>query len=185
MDRVTPSMSLQSGLTPSSLAAALTVSINSSCSSMGQLVASGPAVLLSSTTQGSAEDYAITPTWEGMLPYNSFALTTSGPTMIGGTANYATATINVTGTENALGTITASANYDLAGNMTSLTYPDGRVVQRTVDSANRLNGVSYSRTRDRSIPHQRFRPCSESQQSGLLGSGINADVVFQQSPEQF
>jgi len=139
-----PSASLQSGSTPSSLASSLASSVNSSCSSMVSAVASGSAVMLTSTTQGTTEDYTIIPIWEGMLPYNSFALTTSGPTMIGGTANYATATIDVTGAENSLGAITVSAGYDLSGNLLSLTYPDGNVVQQTFDSANRMNSVSYS-----------------------------------------
>jgi YD repeat-containing protein len=36
-----------------------------------------------------------------------------------------------------------SAGYDLAGNMTSLTYPDGRVVQQVFDSASHLTTVNY------------------------------------------
>jgi RHS repeat-associated protein len=39
---------------------------------------------------------------------------------------------------------TTSAAYDLAGNMTSLTYPDGRVVSQTFDGAGRLSSVNQN-----------------------------------------
>ena len=35
------------------------------------------------------------------------------------------------------------AGYDLAGNMTSLTYPDGRTVQQDFDGAGRMSAVTY------------------------------------------
>ena len=35
------------------------------------------------------------------------------------------------------------ASYDLAGNLTALTYPDGRVVKQTFDSAAHLQGVTF------------------------------------------
>jgi YD repeat-containing protein len=38
---------------------------------------------------------------------------------------------------------TLSAAYDLAGNMTSLTYPDGRVVQQGFDGAGRMSNSNY------------------------------------------
>jgi len=36
-----------------------------------------------------------------------------------------------------------SAGYDLAGNQTSMTYPDGRVVQQGFDAAGRMSSVNY------------------------------------------
>ena len=36
-----------------------------------------------------------------------------------------------------------SASYDLAGKMTSLTYPDGRTVQQSYDATSRLSSVNY------------------------------------------
>lgn len=41
--------------------------------------------------------------------------------------------------------ITVSALYDLAGNLTQLTYPDGRVLTQSYDSANRFTGIQYSK----------------------------------------
>ena len=38
----------------------------------------------------------------------------------------------------------SGASYDLAGNMTSLTYPDGRTVQQGIDGAGRISAVTYS-----------------------------------------
>ena len=38
---------------------------------------------------------------------------------------------------------TVSASYDLAGNMTSLAYPDGRVVGQTFDAAGRMSAINY------------------------------------------
>jgi RHS repeat-associated protein len=40
--------------------------------------------------------------------------------------------------------IITQATYDLAGDMTSLTYPDGRVVSKSYDSAQHLTGVQYA-----------------------------------------
>ena len=37
----------------------------------------------------------------------------------------------------------ASVTYDLAGHQTSMTYPDGRVIQSGVDTAGRINAVTY------------------------------------------
>jgi RHS repeat-associated protein len=41
--------------------------------------------------------------------------------------------------------ISVSAGYDFLGNMTSLTYPDGRVLSQSFDSANRFTGVQYAK----------------------------------------
>ena len=38
----------------------------------------------------------------------------------------------------------AAAGYDLAGNLTSLTYPDGRTVSQGFDSAGRLDAINYA-----------------------------------------
>jgi RHS repeat-associated protein len=40
--------------------------------------------------------------------------------------------------------IAVGAQYDLTGNRTSLTYPDGRVVSQGFDTANRLSSVNYA-----------------------------------------
>lgn len=40
--------------------------------------------------------------------------------------------------------VQVSASYDLAGNMTALTYPDGRQISQTFDSAGRVNSINYS-----------------------------------------
>jgi RHS repeat-associated protein len=39
---------------------------------------------------------------------------------------------------------TVSATYDLAGNTTSLTYPDGRQVSQSINGAGRVSSVNYS-----------------------------------------
>jgi RHS repeat-associated protein len=41
------------------------------------------------------------------------------------------------------GYVPVSANYDYAGNITSLTYPDGRVVGNQYDGSNHLSNVNY------------------------------------------
>jgi RHS repeat-associated protein len=41
-------------------------------------------------------------------------------------------------------TIQAQAKYDLAGNMTSQTYPDGRTITQGIDRAGRISSVSYT-----------------------------------------
>ncbi|MFP5236004.1 MAG: RHS repeat-associated core domain-containing protein [Acidobacteriota bacterium] len=41
--------------------------------------------------------------------------------------------------------INVGASYDKAGNLISLTYPDGRVVSQSFDTANRLTGVQYAK----------------------------------------
>jgi RHS repeat-associated protein len=40
--------------------------------------------------------------------------------------------------------IQMAATYDLAGNMTSLTYPDGRKVSQSYDKINRLTSINYA-----------------------------------------
>jgi RHS repeat-associated protein len=40
--------------------------------------------------------------------------------------------------------VTVSAGYDLAGNETSLTYPDGRKVSQVIDGAGRVSSVNYA-----------------------------------------
>ncbi len=43
-----------------------------------------------------------------------------------------------------LGANPVSAQYDLAGNMTSLTYPDGRTISQMTDAAGRVSSVNYA-----------------------------------------
>jgi RHS repeat-associated protein len=46
---------------------------------------------------------------------------------------------------NCIGTAnTITASYDVAGNMTSLTYPDGRKVAQSFDAAGRVSSVNYA-----------------------------------------
>ena len=47
--------------------------------------------------------------------------------------------------------IITRATYDLAGDRTSLTYPDGRMVSNTYDSAQHLTGVQYMSWRGTSV----------------------------------
>ena len=59
-----------------------------------------------------------------------------------GTTTYSYDSLNrLTGSTNGAGATTADA-YDLAGNLTTLTYPNGHTVTRTYDSANHLTGVT-------------------------------------------
>lgn len=61
-------------------------------------------------------------------------------------------TLNSTPTNPATGAVYAvNAGYDLAGNMTSLTYPDGRVVNNAWNSAGQLQSVIYASWNNQSI----------------------------------
>ncbi|MEO6804843.1 MAG: RHS repeat-associated core domain-containing protein [Edaphobacter sp.] len=46
---------------------------------------------------------------------------------------------------------TASVTYDLAGNVNSITYPDGRVVANLYDTYNRLSSVNYQKWGTQSV----------------------------------
>ena len=73
------------------------------------------------------------------LSYDSMGRLTNENVCLPSNCTYGTAGINV------------AASYDLAGNMVSLTYPDGRQVGQTFDGANRFNGVQYSKWGSTSI----------------------------------
>lgn len=75
-----------------------------------------------------------------------------------------------------------SVSYDLAGNMTSLTYPDGRVVAQSYDEANRLKGVSYSKWGPSSIgtsylSTSTFAPPGQAENSSM-GDGIGIAAAY-------
>jgi RHS repeat-associated protein len=83
--------------------------------------------------------------------------------------------------------IIMQATYDLAGNKTSLKYPDGRVVGQSFDSANRFNGVQYVKFGSTSIgtPYftvSSFTPPGQPTSSSFgNGVGITSSFIARQS----
>ena len=63
-----------------------------------------------------------------------------------------------------------SASYDLAGNKTSTTYPDGRVIQNGFDAAGRMNAVTYQSWNGNSINQGYFSETNGYDPAGHLVS---------------
>lgn len=79
-------------------------------------------------------------------------------------------------------TNTVGAAYDLAGNMTSLTYPDSRVVSYGYDAVNRLTSTQYQKWGSTSVgtsyySASQFAPPGEPI-SAQLGNGVNVSSSF-------
>jgi len=78
--------------------------------------------------------------------------------------------------------IAVGAAYDLAGNRTSLTYPDGRVVSQSFDSANRFTGAQYAQWGSTSIgtPYytvSSFAPPGQPR-TASIGNGFGITAAF-------
>lgn len=65
------------------------------------------------------------------LSYDSMERITNENVCVPGNCAFGTSGINI------------AAKYDYAGNLVQLTYPDGRIIQPTVDTANRPTGIPY------------------------------------------
>jgi RHS repeat-associated protein len=75
-----------------------------------------------------------------------------------------------------------SASYDLAGDMTSLTYPDGRALQQSFDEAARLTGVTYAAWGSNPvgtsyIATSKFAPPGQPTAS-TLGNGVSIAAAY-------
>jgi RHS repeat-associated protein len=75
-----------------------------------------------------------------------------------------------------------SASYDLAGDLTSLTYPDGRVVAQSFDEAARLTGVSYAAWGSTAVgtsyfTNSRFAPPGQPTAS-TMGNGVTVAATY-------
>jgi len=77
---------------------------------------------------------------------------------------------------------TVQASYDLAGDLISLTYPDGRVITRTFDTARRISSVLYSGWNGTSMnttlaSSSTYTPTNQLA-SEILGNGILLSASF-------
>ena len=78
------------------------------------------------------------------------------------------------------------ASYDLAGNLVSIAYPDGRLVSQSLDIANRLTGVQYAKWGGTTIGtsyyvNSAFAPTGQSTSSlmgSLTGNGAGITATF-------
>ena len=104
------------------------------------------------------------------LSYDSMGRLANQNDCVPGNCNYSASGINV------------GADYDLAGNMTSLTYPDGRVVGQLYDGANRLSGVQYSQWGSTSVntPYYNVNSYAPPGQEtrATMGNGVELNSVF-------
>ena len=74
------------------------------------------------------------------------------------------------------------ATYDLAGDLTSITYPDGRVIAESYDSAKHLTGVEYASWNGQSVgtPYYSataFAPTGETT-AATFGNGVQMSASF-------
>ncbi|PYP91962.1 MAG: hypothetical protein DMG65_05850, partial [Candidatus Angelobacter sp. Gp1-AA117] len=81
--------------------------------------------------------------------------------------------------------VKASASYDLAGNMTSLTYPSGRKVAFAYNSGNQLDQVQFTQWAGASITPYTYWTASDnnfypsgSPKSWTLGNGVTESASF-------
>ncbi len=78
--------------------------------------------------------------------------------------------------------IVAAASYDLTGNQTSLTYPDGRVVTQSYDTANRFVGLQYAKWGSTSIGTSYYSASSFAPPglitSSTMGNGVTLTSSF-------
>jgi RHS repeat-associated protein len=73
--------------------------------------------------------------------------------------------------------IQMAAAYDLVGNMTSLTYPDGRKVSQTFDKANRLTSINYAAWNGTSIGTPYFSSVSYAPPGEFAGATLGNGIV--------
>lgn len=81
--------------------------------------------------------------------------------------------------------IVMSANYDLAGNMTSFTYPDGRTVSQTFDGAAHLTNVNYASWNGTTINQPYFTATDSTDYDpmghlvgGTIGTGLPYNAAY-------
>jgi len=77
-----------------------------------------------------------------------------------------------------------SAGYDFAGDLTSLTYPDGRVISQSYDSAQHLTGIQYASWNGQSVNSSYysatgFAPPGELT-NAAFGNGVQMNASFDQ-----
>jgi len=80
--------------------------------------------------------------------------------------------------------IRVQASYDLAGDLSSLTYPDGRVVSYSYDSAQHMTGVKYASWNGQTVNTPYLNSATTSfappgqMTSGTLGNGVQVAASF-------
>ncbi len=150
---------------------------------------------LNRATQKSSPGFTYTYTYDTSSPVGGFTSTNPIGRLVGATTSsnagsyYSYDSMGRTLSEgNCLpSNCTASANavqatYDLAGDLASITYPDGRVISNSYDTARHLTGVEYASWNGQSVGTSyysatSFAPPGETA-NATFGSGVQMTASF-------